>query len=259
MSTTPSDFANATASAPIPGSPETAPQPSLSAVAGPRRAARCSPVPGADIPDEVLEYFHALLRRLPWPDTGGASPIRNLAVTSCHRGEGVSQVALHSALAAASTRDCRVLLVDANVARPTLHRNLGLSERPGLLDLLVPGTDVRASIQTTRWPNLYGVAAGRGSAARLYELPDRLTQLLSAWKQAFDLVICDMPAVGEVPSALPMCGLADGVVLVIEHERIRWQVARRTLQSLQGIGVNVLGVALNKWNRHIPDWLYRTL
>jgi Mrp family chromosome partitioning ATPase len=71
-------------------------------------------------------------------------------------------------------------------------------------------------------------------------------------------VIVDLPTVAKgVPAGLG--SLLDGLLLIVEAERIRWQVAQRTASLLTAAGVNLLGVVMNKRPNHIPRWLYETL
>jgi len=78
-------------------------------------------------------------------------------------------------------------------------------------------------------------------------------------KKDFDLVVFDMPAAGQIPSSLQWFRLFDSVVLVVEDERVRWQVGQRTAKTLRRAGANLAGVAFNRRQRHIPNWLYKTL
>jgi Mrp family chromosome partitioning ATPase len=68
-----------------------------------------------------------------------------------------------------------------------------------------------------------------------------------------------MPAVHDAGPNDRLAGLLDGVLFVIEAERVRWQVAERTTEHLRRANVRLLGAVLNKRRRHVPEWLYRTL
>ena len=76
--------------------------------------------------------------------------------------------------------------------------------------------------------------------------------------QEFGLVILDLPTVAEgLPAGFG--ALSDGLILIVEAEKVRWQIAQRTASHLTLTGVNVLGVVMNKRPDHIPRWLYKTL
>jgi Mrp family chromosome partitioning ATPase len=210
------------------------------------------------VPTEFLYLLHNLLGRNP----GRADRIRAVGVTSCRSGEGVSTIALHMALAASAARTGKVLLVDANLARPRVHECFAASREPGLAEMIGGVQGPEASIQTTQTSDLSIVAAGISvsSGSPPAGISEKfLAQALATWKSHFDLIVVDMPAASDAGLHLPLAGLVDGVVLVVEHERIRWEVARRVTWHLGQAGGHVLGVVLNKRTQHIPEWLYRTL
>jgi Mrp family chromosome partitioning ATPase len=221
-------------------------------------------VPGneiaADVTDrDVRDYYLTLLRGL--ARTGTAlhdDPLQTLAITSCQRGEGVSTVAAQLAVTAALSDARRVLLVDANIAYPALHKMLGVTPNADQSDQ----TRRQPSVQPTRHKNLgllSAVSFSGNDATNLFCSTERFAHLVLASKRYFDLVICDMPATNQANSPLDLFQFFDGVLLVAEAERVRWEVAVRTRQRLAQAGANLLGVVLNKRTHHVPNWLYRTL
>lgn len=223
------------------------------------RSVGMQPNAGARNVDETHEYFHALLRSLPWPGNGLGRRIRTVGMTSCYRGEGVSTVATHTAISAAGSGNYNVLLVDANLGRPALHTAFDLPLEPGLAEVLCRGAQFSSAIRPTRHGSLSVLSAGSADIGGVYEAPDRVNALLGDLKKDFDLVVFDMPAAGQVPSSLEWLRLFDSVVLVLEDERVRWQVGQRMAKSLRRAGANLAGVAFNRRQKHIPNWLYKTL
>ncbi len=213
---------------------------------------------------DVREYYQTLLRGLAWPGNGSTDSLQTLAITSCHRGEGVSTVAAQLAVTAASSGTHQVLLVDANVTCPSLHKTFGLTLNSGQSDESRP----QASVQSTRYKNLGLLTAGSlggnelaGSygSKGICGSVDRFSQLVATAKRSFDLVVFDMPAANPANLSLQLFATFDGVVLVVEADRVRREVAEHTKQKLAEVGANLLGVVLNKRTYHIPNWLYRTL
>ena len=209
--------------------------------------------------DGVEECFHALLRRLPWPWDGLGPRVRTVGFTSCYRGEGVSSVTAAAALCAAQSGQYRIALVDANLAQPVAHKLFRLAPSPGLAEALVNGLPPGACVQPTRRRNLSVLTGGSRLTAQAFEALDRGTALLTHLKKDYDLVVVDLPAMEQGAAALPWFGLLDGIVLVVEDRRVRREVGQRARQTLLQAGAAVLGVALNKRDQPIPDWLYRTL
>jgi len=84
-------------------------------------------------------------------------------------------------------------------------------------------------------------------------------ELIAELKRDFTFIVLDTPAIMEASAAVRLCSMADGVVLVVEAEDTRWQVAQEAREALKRANANVLGVVLNKRRFHVPEWLYRKL
>ncbi len=210
--------------------------------------------------DSLTEYCRTLLERLRWPHDGRSQPLGTLGITSCHGGEGVSTVAAHLAIAAAGVGDRRVLLVDCNPARPSVERNFGVKAAPGLIDVLTDGDRLANAVQESGVANLKVLAAGGVDGNRIaVHNSAGFGQLIDTLQRDHDLVVLDMPPAASSNGKIAPVGLLDGVLLVVEAERIRWEVAQRTKELLTQAGAQLLGVVLNKRQEHVPSWLYRTL
>ncbi len=210
--------------------------------------------------EEIREYYRKVLRQLAWPGSGECRAPQSLGVTSCYDGEGVSTVAAQLAAAAASGGDHRVLLVDGNLVRPSLGRRFGVAAGPGLADVILGHQEITEAARPTTVANLSLLPAGEpnGNLPHVYDSA-RLTLVVESLRRAFDLIVFDMPPVGQAGSGIALARLVDRVLLVVESERVRWEVAQRTKQLLLSAEVRLAGVILNKRQHHVPEWLYRTL
>ena len=99
-----------------------------------------------------------------------------------------------------------------------------------------------------------GPAGGRCPLSDMAGLPSLIKELTSD----FELVVVDLPPASQSSAGLRLAGLLDGVLLVIEAERVRREDARRVSDLLVRAGAHPRGVVLNKWRQHVPDWLHRT-
>lgn len=221
-------------------------------------AERVRPLPQRE-GDEFQEYFQTLLRNLPWPSRGSARRLTTVGLTSCYRREGVSTIAVRTALAAARTVGHHVLLVDANLTHPSVHELFHVRREPGLANVVLDDHPLEAALQPLVAGRLSLLTAGRGGSAGAWAAVAGWATLLARLQQDFALAVFDLPATSEIGSAMQLFGLFDGVVLVVEHERVRWEVAQRKRQGLLRAQANLVGVAFNKRTEHIPAWLYRTL
>jgi capsular exopolysaccharide synthesis family protein len=224
------------------------------------RVAAQPPLPADYLNDEVLTYHATILRGIPWPGSGRAEDVRTLGVTSCQLGEGVSTIAGRLAVAAACSGPHRVLLVDANLRRPSLHRTFKVRPKPGLAEVLLGGRLPEDIVQPSSVSRLSILAAGKsnGRIAAAYHV-EHLPELIEMLGSGFDLVVFDLPPAGQEGSVIRLAGLLDGVLLVVEAERGRWETARRVRQLLERADTRLLGAVLNKRRRHIPGWVYRRL
>ncbi|MFV2069963.1 MAG: CpsD/CapB family tyrosine-protein kinase [Pirellulales bacterium] len=197
--------------------------------------------------DHLRELANTMLQSLPWSSEAG-SGVKVVGVTSCYRGEGVSTIARLMATTAASSGTCEVLLIDANVDRPSVHEVAGPLGSPDRSKSAPSGNGGQFKLRPTQIPNLHALVSGRGEAGTVYEFLDLLRTLLANCRDRFDLVVVDIPALTESPSAGPLCSLLDGVVLVVEDGRVRREVAWQTGGNLERSGGKILGVVLNKAN-----------
>lgn len=216
------------------------------------------PAPCVSLSDPLRESYQTLLHRIAWPANDKGPLLRTLGLTSSEPGEGVSTVAAQLAVVAATGSPYRVLLVDANLARPTVHRLFELPLTPGLADVVSDPTGASEAIRPTALPNLSVLCAGKSESSAWLD-GGELSEAFEAVRTGHDLVVVDLPAVGQSSAALRWARLLDGVILVVEAERVRGEVVQRVKQRLAGANATLLGAVLNKQREHLPGWLNRNL
>jgi Mrp family chromosome partitioning ATPase len=154
-----------------------------------------------------------------------------------------------------------VLLVDANSRDPSVHRIFQTKLSPGLLDVLTTGYSGNGDdkfIRRTAGLNVLTAGGVNGAAAKPLSM-DHLIRYLHTTKQEYRFVVVDMPALDEDGSIVRLAGACDGLVLVVETERLRWEAVSKARQQLQQWNSNVLGVLLNKRRFPVPNWVYAAL
>ena len=169
--------------------------------------------------------------------------VRVLAVTSATSGEGKTTVA--AAVAAAQARvDARVLIMDADMRRPRVHRVFGLDpQHAGLAELLDGTESLRAAAQPSGLPGLDVVTTRpREDAGDL--LARHAKQVLDEARGSYDLVIVDCPPVLATDDARTLALLCEGTLLVARRGTDSTAVSEAAA-TLDSLGVKVLGTVLN--------------
>ena len=191
--------------------------------------------------------------------------LRTLLVASAAPGDGKTTIARHLAGAAARVGS-RVLLLEADLRRPTLAQQLGVQYGPGLADVLIGAVPLSEATQTIELQAPSDESAkGRTfdvlvAGAALPPNPGELVEsrametLLERAKSTYDLVVIDTPPLTAVSDAFPLLSKVDGVVIVGRVGRNRRDVAERLHETLSGAGAPLLGVIANgfKARRNAP-------
>lgn len=179
------------------------------------------------------------------PRADGDSPVA-LGVTSTHRGEGVTTIAVHLALQAAQMRGEAVLLVDAQIASPRLHSLFERPPGPGLSEALQDPHAVSESIHATAHEHLMLMpAGGPGRSQERFDVT-RAEYLFAELRGEFSLVIVDLPPTDEAGEALPLAAAVDGVLLVVEADVSTANAVSEAAELLRRGGTHLLGAVMNK-------------
>jgi polysaccharide biosynthesis transport protein len=203
------------------------------------------PVLSEPVPHDFGEAFRSLRTSLVF--TSGAQATRIIAVTSSQPLEGKTTTACNLAMALA-LGGSRVLLIDADMRRPGLHKTMGLQNGTGLSHLLVGQARVRDAVQRTSEPNLVAITAGRTppNPSELLSSERMNNLLLNLATGPFDWVIIDTPPVLAVTDAVILAQRVSGVVFVVGSEMTRRVHAERALETLQSGHPRSVTVVLNR-------------
>lgn len=171
--------------------------------------------------------------------------IRTLAFTSCTQSEGKSVTNIDMALAFAMTGK-RVLLVDADMRRPSSNSYLGTSLTPGLSDVLGGNLHWRDCVQRGVAENLDLLPAGKqpASPGDLFA-GDETGRLVAEVREAYDLVVFDVPPVLAVADIDCLAPRLDAVLLVTRAGQLSSKVVREGRRRLQSVGAKLVGCVLN--------------
>jgi polysaccharide biosynthesis transport protein len=199
-----------------------------------------------------LEFLHVAAEDAPH---GGDA--RVLAVTSSLSAEGKSTVAANLAASLAET-GARVLLVDADLRRPTVADVLGVEGGVGLTTVLAGQADVDDVLQDWGPAGLQVLPSGAvpPNPAELLSSP-AMRRLVSDLRATYDYVVLDTAPVIPVTDAIVLSRIVDGVVVVANTRRVRRRQLAQCLGSLSQVSARVLGVVLNQVHRDEESYTYR--
>ncbi len=181
----------------------------------------------------------------------------NIVITSPDVGEGKSITAINLAAALANEMDYTVLLIDADLKRPSVHKYLGIENRYGLSDCLMGHRSFADVLIKTGLGNLALLTAG-SAVENPSELlsSEAMRRLVQEMKHRYRdrYIIIDSPPILMTAEALSLASYADGVLLVIEAGRTTPEKALNAISHIKGS--NVLGVVLNNMPKYLSKHLY---
>jgi capsular exopolysaccharide synthesis family protein len=192
--------------------------------------------------DSGAEEFRRLRSRI--YQLQDSQPIKSLLVTSGLPGEGKSFVASNLAVSLARHQDCRVLLIDGDLRKPSLHTVLGAPSSPGLSEYLAGNATISQIVQRGNISNLSFIPAGTGveNAAELSG-NNYIEELVRTLSSEFDWIVTDSSPVVPVSDAVNLARACDGVLLVARAASTPFDIAQRAQKEFKNS--RVIGFVLN--------------
>jgi succinoglycan biosynthesis transport protein ExoP len=203
------------------------------------------PLLSQEVPHEFGEAFRALRTSLVF--SSGSEGTRVIALTSAQPLEGKTTTACNMAIALAYGGS-RVLLIDADMRRPSVSRTLGIENTVGLSHLLTGQATARQTIRRTDVQNLWVMTAGLTppNPSELLASDRMKTLIANVQNGPFDWVLIDTPPVLAVTDAVIIAPWVSGVVVVIGSEMTQRRLAERAIETLMTSRPHVLGAVLNR-------------
>jgi capsular exopolysaccharide synthesis family protein len=174
------------------------------------------------------------------------SPNNSILVTSTLPGEGKSTTSVNLAIAMALDGK-KVILVDLDLRRPTVHQKFGMDHNSGVTNVLMGQTSLDKALQKTDFPGLEVLTSGPlpPNPAELMN-SQAMRRLLAELKQSADVVILDSPPFLATADAQVLSALVDGVVFVVQFGAVRKPELRHAQSLLQQANGKLLGIVYNK-------------
>jgi succinoglycan biosynthesis transport protein ExoP len=204
---------------------------------------------------QMAESYRALRTSLLLSNLG--APPKMIMITSALPQEGKTTTSVNCAVVLAQ-KGIRVLLIDADLRRPSIHKILGMGPRSGLSNVLTGSATLEETITPSPvLPNLSILAAGTPppNPAELLASTN-MRQMLEQLRGQYDHIVVDTPPALSVTDAVVLSPRADAIVLVIRSGHTTKQALRRSRDLLMQVNAKLSGVLLNAVDLSSPDYHY---
>jgi len=179
-----------------------------------------------------------------------------IVVVSAGAGEGKSTTTINLATVFAQAGN-RVLIVDSDLRRPTLHKLFKVANNLGLTNYLLKQNTIAEIVQTTSVPNLDFMASGKLPNSSMGILGSaQMKQMISELKQRYDFILFDSPPILGVSDASILASEVDLVMQVIQYRRYPQPMTIRAKQMIEKVGGNFVGIVLNNINMSQDEGYY---
>jgi len=205
--------------------------------------------------DPVTEAYRVLRTNLQF--SGLKNPGGSLLITSSGPGEGKTTTASNLSVVLAQTQK-RVILVDGDLRRPSIHKIFGLSNKTGLTSMVLDESlSIDDVVQATSVNGLRVLTSGPlpPNPAEVLNSPE-MARIIDRLREGADLVIFDSPPVLVVTDAVILAGKLNSTLLVADAGRTRSDALRRSVETLSKVNAKMLGVVLNKMARRNAEGYY---
>jgi capsular exopolysaccharide synthesis family protein len=183
------------------------------------------------------------------------SPPKVILIASARPSEGKSSVATLFGITLA-LGGSRVLVMDADLRRPSVHLRFRTGKHSGLSSVLSGKSELsEAIVEWPALPNLHLMSAGPTPPLPSELLGSRqMEELFGTLRQQYDFIILDTPPVLAVTDALVISRFTDAIILVVRYGMVQRHVAQRSIDLLERAGAHVLGVAINAVDFKTPEY-----
>jgi succinoglycan biosynthesis transport protein ExoP len=194
----------------------------------------------------VAEAYRALRTSMLLSPAG--SPPRTVLFTSGLPGEGKTTTVINTAISLAQL-GASVLVIDADLRKPTTHKGFGVERAQGLSTLLSRNAEIDSAIQKLPIPNLSLLPCGPipPNPAELIS-SEKMKELIATLSGRYNHILIDSPPLMYVTDPLVLSTLVDGVILVVHGGKSTRGVVRQSREMLTNIGAKLSGVVLNNVN-----------
>lgn len=186
---------------------------------------------------------------------------RSLLITSANIKSGVTSSTLSLANELSKAIEGRVLIIDTSNSDTSLTKTLKQEKSLGLMDINTSNEayKVEGHYYKIKNSNVFFMPIGVSNKNSHTIFNNDLKEILNKLANTFSFILIDGEAIYNNTNAIEIASKVDGVVLVVEAEETRWEVAQAAQKRLMQAGANIIGCVFNNRKYHTPSWIYNKL
>jgi len=186
---------------------------------------------------------------------------RSLLITSANTKSGVTSSTLSLANELSKAIEGNVLIIDTSNSENSLTRTLKQEKSLGLMDINYSIKDyaIEGHYYKIKNSNIFFMPKGFSNKNSHTIFNNDLNEILEKLANTFSFVLIDGEAIYSNTNAIEISSKVDGVILVIQAEETRWEVAQAAQKRLVQAGANIIGCVFNNRKYHTPSWIYNKL
>lgn len=191
----------------------------------------------------IAEQFRTVMTNISFTNVN--KDIHSIMIASSEPSEGKSTVSANLAITYAK-QGKNVILIDADLRKPTVHKSFGVSNRTGLSSILSKNSTIEDAIKYTSIPGLSVITSGPIPPNPSVLLGNGIIdQILDKYSQSNDLVIFDVPPVNSITDASIIAAKADATIMVLPQGIADKKEAKQAINQLRKVDANILGGIMN--------------
>lgn len=203
----------------------------------------------------VAEQFRTVMTNVSFANVN--KDIHSIMIASSEPSEGKSTISANLAITYAK-QGKNVVLIDADLRKPTVHKSFGVSNRTGLSTVLSQNSTIEDAIKYTSIPGLSVITSGPVPPNPAVLLGNGIIdKILEKYSQSNDLVIFDVPPVNSITDASIIASKTDATIMVIPQGIANKKETKQAINQLKKVDANILGAIMNmSKNEDSNDYYY---
>lgn len=187
---------------------------------------------------------------------------QSFLITSANAKSGVTSSALILADELSKTTNDRTLIIDVSLSKNSLTELLGNADDPGLVDIntnIESTTSLEKNYYKVENFNFYFMPIGFKKENTQDIIHKELNTILKKLSEEFRYIIIDGDSIYSNNNTIEIAAKTDAVILVVQAEETRWEVAQAAQKRLSQAGANIIGCIFNNRKYYTPNWIYKKL